>query len=50
MTELEIIKQAKEALLMCANTVEPRSPAGKELTKTLEIINEYLKTADTRKP
>lgn len=43
MTELEIIKAAKEALLMCASSIEPRSPAGKELKRVLELINEYLK-------
>lgn len=44
MTELEIIKTAKEALLMCAPSIEPRSPAGKELKKAVEMINKYLES------
>lgn len=43
MTEHEIIKQAREAILYCQTTVDWRSPAGKEVKKVLDMINEYLK-------
>lgn len=41
--ELKIIKQAKEALLMCAPSIDSRSPAAKQLKLALEMINEYLR-------
>lgn len=42
MTEEQIIREAYNALLMCATSVEPRSPAGVSLKKALESIKKYL--------
>lgn len=44
MTEIEIIKQAQQALLLCAPSIDKRSSTYKELEKALEMIDKYLKT------
>lgn len=36
------LKQSREALLACYNSVDPRSPAGKQLALALEMIKEIL--------
>lgn len=41
-SELEIIKQAKEAILMCIPSIDERSPAHREVKKALDMITEYL--------
>ncbi len=36
-----VLKQAKEALLMCAPSIEARSPAYREIKKALVLLREF---------
>lgn len=39
---IKLMKAAREAILVCQNSIDFRSPAGREVKATLEKINEFL--------
>lgn len=50
MTEIEIMKQAKEALLLCAPSIDQRSATYKELVKALDMIGNYFLKMNSPEP